>query len=376
MRLWIPFAAGAASLLAIASFVGAGWDAPPVETDQIGYRGTGMYIHKDKEKQAELAAANVAPESPYEPDKEGDRAIKVYENVQVLGHLSDDQFNHFMASITEWVSPEEGCAYCHNEENLASDEVYTKVVARRMIQMNQAINVDWTDHVGQTGVTCYTCHRGQPVPQEVWFRDLEPKPQGNMTSNRSGQNVVAQFAGNSSLPQNALEDYLLGDKEIRVHTEGIFPEGGKADGVKNTESTWSLMMHMSESLGANCLTCHNSRAFNDWDQSPPQRVTAWHGIRMARQINNDYMVGLTPVFPANRLGPEGDVLKVGCATCHNGVQKPLNGVSMLKDYMDSLVRKVNTDVPDFSTYKPGETQEMSLDKGSADADRITVAQSD
>lgn len=359
MKLWIPFAAGAASLLAIASFVGAGWDAPPVETTQIGYRGTGMYIHKDMEKQEELRAANVAPEAPWEADPEGDRAGDLYENVQVLGGLSDDQFNQFMASITEWIAPEEGCNYCHNPENLASDEVYTKVVARRMIQMNQAINADWKDHVGDVGVTCYTCHRGQHVPQEVWFRDLEPKPMPGMTSNRSGQNVVARFGGNSSLPQNALEDYLLGDKEIRVHTEGIFPEGGKPDGIKNTEKTWSLMMHMSESLGANCVTCHNSRAFNDWDQSPPQRVTAWHGIRMSRAINKDYMVGLTPVFPENRLGPEGDVLKVGCATCHNGVQKPLYGVSMLKEYVDSLTKKTNTDVPDYSTYEAGKTQTMS-----------------
>jgi hypothetical protein len=78
------------------------------------------------------------------------------------------------------------------------------------------------------------------------------------------------------------------------------------------------------------MTCHNSRAFNDWDQSPPQRVTAWHGIRMAREINQTYMTGLAPVFPDNRKGPEGDVLKVSCATCHNGVQKPLYGVSMLR----------------------------------------------
>jgi photosynthetic reaction center cytochrome c subunit len=39
----------------------------------------------------------------------------------------------------------------------------------------------------------------------------------------------------------------------------------------------------------------------------------------------DYLVPLTPVFPPHRLGPTGDVAKVGCATCHNGLQKPLNG---------------------------------------------------
>ncbi|MFN3462049.1 MAG: photosynthetic reaction center cytochrome PufC [Oceanibaculum sp.] len=365
MNLWLPFAASAGTLLAIASFVGAGWDAPPVETEQIGYRGTGMVIHRDMEKQVALRAANVAPPAPWEASPDGEKAGNIYENVQVLGDLSDDQFNQLMASMTEWVSPEAGCNYCHNPENLASDEVYTKVVARRMIQMTQTINTDWQSHVGETGATCYTCHRGQPVPVSYWYKDMEPKPAGNMTQNRDGQNVVAKFAGNTSLPQNALMDYLLNDKPIRVHTLTALPSGTNPAGVKETEGTWALMMHMSESLGANCLTCHNSRAFNDWDQSPPQRVTAWHGIQMTRDLNLTYMEGLTPVFPAERKGPEGDVFKVGCGTCHNGVQKPLYGTSMMEAYRETLGVKGATDVPDFSTYQPGTTQTLAPARQSA-----------
>jgi photosynthetic reaction center cytochrome c subunit len=93
------------------------------------------------------------------------------------------------------------------------------------------------------------------------------------------------------------------------------------------------MMHLSQGLGVNCTFCHNTQNFADWANSTPQRVTAWHGIRMAREINNEYIDTLAGVFPANRKGPMGDVAKVNCATCHQGVNKPLYGVSMVADYL-------------------------------------------
>jgi photosynthetic reaction center cytochrome c subunit len=69
-----------------------------------------------------------------------------------------------------------------------------------------------------------------------------------------------------------------------------------------------------------------------WDQSTPQRATAWHGIRMVRNLNSDYLIPLKPNFPVHRLSAEGDGPKVGCATCHKGTYKPLYGQSMLADY--------------------------------------------
>ena len=69
-----------------------------------------------------------------------------------------------------------------------------------------------------------------------------------------------------------------------------------------------------------------------WDQSTPQRATAWYGIRMVRDINTSYLAPLTDTFPADRKGALGDVAKINCATCHQGVYKPMFGTSMLKDY--------------------------------------------
>ncbi|HVK30911.1 MAG TPA: photosynthetic reaction center cytochrome PufC, partial [Burkholderiaceae bacterium] len=112
--------------------------------------------------------------------------------------------------------------------------------------------------------------------------------------------------------------------------------------TKQAEFTYSLMNHISKSLGVNCTFCHNTQSFQSWD-GPPQRVTAYHGIRMARELNNEYLEPLTANFPANRLGPAGDVAKVNCATCHQGVNKPLGGLAMAKDFPGLL--KVATVAP-------------------------------
>ncbi len=72
---------------------------------QTGFRGTGMDLIRTRSGNAALAAANVAP-APADPaEAGGEKASAVYENVQVLGDLSAEQFNRLMVSITEWVAP-------------------------------------------------------------------------------------------------------------------------------------------------------------------------------------------------------------------------------------------------------------------------------
>ena len=43
-------------------------------------------------------------------------------------------------------------------------------------------------------------------------------------------------------------------------------------------------------------------------------------------------VPLDPTFPAERLGPHGDVPKIQCATCHQGAYKPLYGAKIAAQY--------------------------------------------
>ena len=241
--------------------------------------------------------------------------------------------------MTNWVSPKEGCTYCHKAgEDFSADTMYTKVVARKMLSMTGKINADWGTHVGNTGVTCYTCHRGNHIPTEVWYSAADPGKVKGFTGWNYGQNTPVSANGYSSLPLDSLSSYLSTDGQVRIqgdHALPTLPKGPSGTGasIANTEWNYSLMMHMSNSLGVNCTFCHNSRAFSNWEESTPQRVTAWHGLRMVRDVNNNYMTPLESVFPDYRKGAAmGDVAKVGCSTCHQGANKPLLGVSMLADY--------------------------------------------
>lgn len=309
----------------------AGCERPPIDTVQRGYRGTGMEHVANPRILAEQAALNAAPASPPMATSEGPKASAVYQNVKVLGDLSVPEFARHMVSITSWVSPKEGCTYCHAANNFADDGKYQKVVARRMLQMTQHINANWKQHVGATGVTCYTCHRGQNVPAQLWFAPLTPGGVSGLTGDKAGQNMPSDVAALASLPFDPLTPLLSHPDQIRVVSKTALPEGNRSS-IKQTEWTYALMMHMSKSLGVNCTYCHNSRSFMSWDASTPARTTAYYGIRMAGDINHDYLEPLTQTFPANRLGPTGDVGKVNCATCHQGAYKPLYGVSMLKDH--------------------------------------------
>lgn len=335
-RKSLPLAvAGAAALIGL-----AGCERPPQDVVQLGYRGVGMETVINPRINAAKVAANIPP-APEPPAADiPAKAKDVYQNVQVLGDLSITEFNRLMLAISKWVAadwPEaERCNYCHASENRALDDKYQKLVARNMLKMTLETNAAWKTHVAATGVTCYTCHRGQPIPANVWYTDPGPKLPDLTVA--SGQNAYSETVASTSLPYDPLTPFLLQDHPISVISTAALPPGGPVErkSIKQAEWTYGLMMYLSDSLGQNCTFCHNSRSFFDWEQSPQQRTTAWYAIRHVRDMNNKYILPLKDILPDNRKGPLGDPLKVGCATCHQGAYKPLFGASMLKDYPELM----------------------------------------
>jgi len=90
----------------------------PFATDsmQTGPRGTGMHVAKyvTDINTPDPTIEDYYTDEPYIPEEGEELAGDIYENVQVLGDLTDANFNRLMNAMTQWVAPDEGCAYCHS----------------------------------------------------------------------------------------------------------------------------------------------------------------------------------------------------------------------------------------------------------------------
>ena len=303
----------------------------PMASVQLGYRGSGMI------EQYNLAASRVniplnAPTGEYPAvTPAGKPAAAVYKNIQVLKTVDANDFLRVMAAMSQWVAPQVGCAYCHSVANMASDAIYTKEIARHMLLMTQYINENWKSHVGAAGVTCGTCHRGQGAPRFTWTFQLPPGGLHGYAATATGENLPSAAADLSSLPSDPFTPFLLNADPINVQGATALPNGNRVS-IEQTNWTYSLMMHFAHSLGVGCNYCHNSRAFSIWDQGTPNRLTAWYGIEMVRDLNNNFMVPITKIFPASRRGPIGDVPKINCETCHQGAYAPYYGAHVVDTY--------------------------------------------
>ena len=167
------------------------------------------------------------------------------------------------------------------------------------------------------------------MPEYKWaVAEGTPNP-NSIRGNKHGQNAPDPNVGYASLPSDPFATFFTTPTQIRVAGNSQYPQADHKVSIKDAEKTYGLMMHISSALGVNCTYCHNSQSFRAWNLSRAQRGTAYYGIRMVRDVNDQYIGSLQSVFPANRKGPHGDVYKVNCTTCHQGVSKPLAGVSMI-----------------------------------------------
>jgi hypothetical protein len=103
---------------------------------------------------------------------EGKTAEQVFKNIKVMNGAPADQVIVSMHLIRGALGVD--CEFCHEEMDRAADTKKEKETARAMMRMVNELNKNNFD--GKQEVTCYTCHRGSPVPATTLALPLSSRP--------------------------------------------------------------------------------------------------------------------------------------------------------------------------------------------------------
>nr|BAC22143.1 cytochrome subunit bound to reaction center [Rhodovulum robiginosum] len=312
--------------------------SPTLQTTdfQTGPRGIGMAVSKfvkDNPQDDPYAAQYVAYERVEVPVGTPTAAEAYGDSVVAFGDMDQANFDQLTKAMSEWTGADI-VLYDNGEVDANMLEV-----TQNCIELTQYLNTDWDGHnlaSDGRGVNCYTCHRGEPIPPQSWFKA------GAVNASATGwaaiQNRVmldnkytqSEF---TSLPVDAVEKFLLDGESIKVHDLESRVNTLPGDPTwQNAERTFSLMNHQSNSLDVGCVYCHNTRAFYDGTQVTPQWSSTITAQQMLSNINQYYLEPRAELLPASSLGDEGDAGKANCATCHMGVVSPLNGRNMVAEW--------------------------------------------
>ena len=108
-----------------------------------------------------LGAAGMLAQSTTKAQAEAPRtAVQQFKNIQVLKDIPSEQLIPTMQFISASLGAD--CEFCHVEHEMQKDDKKEKQTARKMIEMELAINKGHFNN--EIEVTCYTCHRGSPHP--------------------------------------------------------------------------------------------------------------------------------------------------------------------------------------------------------------------
>lgn len=316
----------------VAALLVAGGQPFQTKHMQTGPRGTAMNVpeYKRAVERPDPTIAGYVSSAPIVPQGGDEMAVDAFENVPpALEGLTAANYERLLAAMRSWTGI---------PDLMEDPEHYQSQVAYQMIEMTQALNEEWDIHVNanaEVGVTCYTCHRGEVVPSEIWYKITPVSP--TFAGWSANQNRATALSQSTSLPSDALEHFLLDYGIISVHDLDSRVAGSPAEGelpsIQDAERTYSLMNYIDNSLGVNCVFCHNSRAFYDVGQATPQWATAQLGIAMVQELIESYLLPLEGILPEDRLGPvHGDVPKAACKTCHKGYQQPMQGLNVIADW--------------------------------------------
>jgi hypothetical protein len=99
-------------------------------------------------------------------------AGQVYDNVLQYLNTPAEDLEDVMVGYSAALGV--GCDYCHQPDNFASDERVTKLLTRRMLEIQREVQAEFFE--AGPDISCWTCHRGEAVPAMTLPPDLLSNP--------------------------------------------------------------------------------------------------------------------------------------------------------------------------------------------------------
>lgn len=156
------------------------------------------------------------------PVLEGKTAEEFYKNIQVLKGTPAEQLNQTMHLIKGAVGLD--CEDCHEERDRAADTKKLKETARKMMRMVIELNKNSFD--GQQTVTCYTCHRGNPIPHNTPILPVSEPQETSKITLPSVDEILAKYVealGGEQVIRKITSRVITGTEELPTGPGGTVP---------------------------------------------------------------------------------------------------------------------------------------------------------
>jgi hypothetical protein len=165
------------------------------------------------------------------PRTEGKTAEQVYKNIKVLRGTPADSFNQMMHLLSGQLGVD--CEYCHLQKDRVSDELEAKRTARQMIRMTSELNKKSFN--GKQMVTCYTCHRGSPIPPSVPLlpvADYPPAEKPAPPQLPSADQILAKYIealGGEQAIRKVTSRLITATQDIPTGPGGVIPTPARTE---------------------------------------------------------------------------------------------------------------------------------------------------
>jgi photosynthetic reaction center cytochrome c subunit len=287
-------------------------------------------------------------------------AGKAFKNIRVLKNIPANQLFPTMQFISASLGVR--CGFCHVQGDFSKDTKRPKLMARKMIAMEFAINN--ANFGGRTEVTCNTCHRGSPHPESIPAVNeaaMNASPPGGTAREMNSPSAPAPDAIVSKYIQAVGGADALRKISSRVERGTLTGFGGRHFPVTVYAQAPDVHVTIMDTPRGESVTAYNGRVgWMSGGAGPPRAITGDELAAERLHAQFDLALGLKKLYPRLRVvrpekvgGMEAEVL-LGFATGQPPVKldfDPQSGLLVRVETLAETPLGPNPTAVDYADYR-------------------------